>query len=258
MSSLEIALREATSGGRKAFVPYLTAGIPSAQRFVDLIALLAGSAAAVEVGIPFSDPIMDGPIIQEASARALAAGVTPRNCFAMIRESLRHADVPIVVMTYYNPVHRMGVDKFVNAAAAAGVKGLIVPDLPFDESKELSGLADERDIALIQMVSPATSPERTAKIAKASAAFVYAVSRMGVTGEQDDLAATARAVVDKVRPHTSLPILLGIGISSGTQARAAAGSADGVIVGSALMKRVLAGDVDGAATLAKEIAAALA
>lgn len=249
---LEERLRSKIASGRKIFVPYVTAGIPSPQRFVELIASLAPFSDAIEVGIPFSDPMIDGPIIQEASTRALTSGVTLNSCFEMMREALRHADVPLVPMTYFNPIYRVGLDKFAKMMHEAGASGLIVPDLPFEEGRELSSLLADRGIALIQMIAPTTTPQRTKLLASGSHGWVYAVARLGVTGEQEALDESAKEVVAKIRPHTDIPILLGIGISTGDQAKSATETADGVIVGTAMMKKVLAGDIAGAAGLARE------
>jgi tryptophan synthase alpha chain len=256
-TELEHRLNEARAGGRRLFVPYLTAGLPSPQRFVDLLAEMATCADAIEVGIPFSDPVMDGPVITAASTRALQAGIGVDRCFDLIRDARRYAGVPIVAMTYYNPVHRMGAEAFTEALHQAGATGMIVPDLPFEESGALRAEAAQRGMALVQMIAPTTPLERAAVLSRGSSGFVYAVSRLGVTGEQAMLGGAALAVVVRIRPHTRLPVLLGIGISNGEQAAAAARVADGVIVGSAIMKRVLNGEPDGAAGLAREIRRAL-
>ncbi|HXL41331.1 MAG TPA: tryptophan synthase subunit alpha [Actinomycetota bacterium] len=256
-TELERRLNEARAGGRRLFVPYLTAGLPSPQRFVDLLSELATCADAIEVGIPFSDPVMDGPVITAASTRALEAGIGVDRCFDLIRDARRYAGVPIVAMTYYNPVHRMGVDAFTEALHQAGASGMIVPDLPFEESAALRAEVAQRGMALVQMIAPTTPLERAAVLSRGSSGFVYAVSRLGVTGEQATLSGAALAVVVRIRPHTRLPVLLGIGISNGEQAAGAARVADGVIVGSAIMKRVLNGEPDGAAGLAREIRRAL-
>ena len=257
VTELERRLNEARAGGRRLFVPYLTAGLPSPQRFVDLLSELATCADAIEVGIPFSDPVMDGPVITAASTRALEAGIGVDRCFDLIRDARRYAGVPIVAMTYYNPVHRMGVDAFTEALHQAGASGMIVPDLPFEESAALRAEVAQRGMALVQMIAPTTPLERAAVLSRGSSGFVYAVSRLGVTGEQATLSGAALAVVVRIRPHTRLPVLLGIGISNGEQAAGAARVADGVIVGSAIMKRVLNGEPDGAAGLAREIRRAL-
>lgn len=258
MTDLQKVLSAKVASGRKLFVPYVTAGLPSPQSFVGLIADLANFADAIEVGIPYSDPTMDGPIIQEASTRALAAGVTVKGSVALIREALRYTNIPIVVMTYFNPIHSVGVDAFGSALSESSVSGLIVPDLPIEESGPLGKVLSRAGIALIQMVAPTTPSKRVAQLAAASTGFVYAVSRMGVTGEQESLARTASEVVKRIRPHTKAPVLVGIGVSSGAQAAEACEFADGVIVGAAVMKRVLAGDIQGVSEFAKEVRRALA
>lgn len=255
-ASLESLLKHRQGKGQKLFLPYITAGLPSPQRFVELVSDVSSFADAIEVGIPFSDPIMDGPVIQEASTRALQSGVTVTGALAMIREALRHAWIAIVVMCYYNPIYKMG-EGFVDELARSGAQGLIVPDLPYEEASDLDRLLSERGIALIQMVGPTTPDPRAAKLARASRAFVYAVSRLGVTGERESLDGAASPVVEMVRSHTDLPVLLGIGISTADQAREAARVSDGVIVGSAIMKKVIAGDVSGAVALCKQIRQAL-
>ena len=256
-TELESRLVEAHAGDRKLLVPYLTAGLPSPQRFVDLIAEMSLHVDAIEVGVPFSDPIMDGPVIQAASTRALAGGISVDRCLDLIRDARRYAKVPLVAMTYYNPVHRRGAESFVEALRQAGVMGMIVPDLPYEESGELREALTQRGMALVQMIAPTTPLERAAMLARGSGGFVYAVSRLGVTGEQKSLGSSALGVVVRVRPHTRLPILLGIGISNGEQAAAGGRIADGVIVGSAMMRQVLKGKPEGAVALAREIRRAL-
>lgn len=252
-TKLDKAFREKSASGKKFLVAYVTAGLPSPQQFVQLISDLAESCDAIEVGIPFSDPVMDGPIIQQASTVAIEEGVTVEKSFNLIREALRYVKVPVLVMTYFNPVHRTGLEEFVEAAAGAGVMGLIVPDLPYEESGGLRLLLGERGLAHVELVAPTTSPERAKMLAAASTGFVYAVSRMGVTGEQQSLAASARAVVDKIKPFAKVPVFLGIGISDPHQAVEATTVADGVIVGSAVMRHVLAGDTGAAANLMREM-----
>lgn len=256
-TELEEHLNAARAGGRKLFVPYVTAGLPSPQRFVDLVAALGKSADAIEIGIPFSDPIMDGPIIQAASTRALEQHITVERCFQLIRDARRNTTVPLVAMTYYNLIHHMGAAAFAEALRQAGGVGMIVPDLPYEESAELRAALAERGMALVQMISPTTPLERAAVLARGSGGFVYAVSRLGVTGEQQSLGQAAMPLVVRIRPHTRLPVLLGIGISGGEQAVAAAKIADGVIVGSAIVKKIMAGDPEGAIVLAREIRRAL-
>jgi tryptophan synthase alpha chain len=254
VTRLEERLR---GSGRKLFVPYVTAGMPSPDGFVEVAGALGQFADAIEVGIPFSDPIMDGPVIQEASTRALAAGITVDVALELGARAAAAAGVPIVFMTYFNPVHRRGAERFAADVDAVGGAGVIVPDLPHEESGPLAGALGARGLASVQLISPTTPPERTAVLARASTGFVYAVSRLGVTGERAALDESARVVVQRIRPHTRLPVLLGIGISGGEQARSAGAIADGVIVGSAVVRKVLDGDLEGVAALARDIRSAL-
>lgn len=257
MSDLQTTLATKVAEGKKLFVPYITGGLPSPQGFVDLFAGLARNADAIEIGIPFSDPIMDGPVIQSSSTKAIELGVTPESCLDLIKEALRYSQVPVVVMTYYNPVLQMGEADFVESLVKTGVGGVITPDLPFEEATELSEELSCAGLAYIQMVAPTTSPDRAAMLARASTGFVYGVSRLGVTGERQELAEAAREVVARIKPHAAAPVMLGVGISTAEQAASAAEFADGVIVGSALVKLILAGDTEGALSLAADVRRAL-
>ncbi len=252
-NGLEAHLKGRLREGRKLLVPYLTCGLPTPAGFVEVFRSLAQWADAIEVGIPFSDPVMDGPIIQASSMRALAGGITLDVCFELIHEARRRAQVPAVVMTYFNPVHRRGVRDFTAWLSKADVGGLVVPDLPYEEAGELAAHLSAAGIAHIQMVAPSTSEERAAMLASASRGFVYAVSRLGVTGAQESLASAAADVVSRVRPHTDVPVLLGIGIGTPAQAQQASQIADGVIVGTAVVARVLEDDPVGAATLVRQM-----
>jgi tryptophan synthase alpha chain len=254
MGRLERALRARRDGGGHAFVPYVTGGYRGVDRVL-LRGLAEAGADAIEVGIPFSDPVMDGGVIQEASARALAAGATPRGVLDGIRGA--DLDVPVAVMTYVNPVHRLGVAAFVQAALGAGVSGLIVPDLPVDESRELEETAASAGVDLVLLAAPGTRPERLAEIGRRSRGFVYCVATYGVTGAREALGATARDVVESVRPHTDLPLLVGVGIGTPEQAAEACAFADGVVVGSALMGPILDGDTDRALSLASSFRSAI-
>lgn len=237
-------LRSKKEAGHKLLVPYLTCGLPSPEGFVETYEQLARYADAIEVGIAFSDPVMDGPVIQEASVRALSSGMRVDDCFELIARARDRCDVPAVIMTYFNLVHSRGLEAFAGAAQEAGVSGLIVPDLPLEECSELRAVLGRRGMALIQLVAPTTSAERAARLAGTSGGWVYAVSRMGVTGEQESLASAAAEVIGRIKPHTDLPALLGVGISNPDQAAEACRVADGVIVGSALLRHILAGNAD--------------
>jgi tryptophan synthase alpha chain len=238
MAELEAGLRARREAGGRAFVPYVTGGFPGVDGGL-LRALEDAGADAIEVGIPFSDPVMDGGVIQEASRVALAGGARP----AAILEAIAGAglSVPVAVMTYVNPIYRLGYGAFARAARDAGVSGAIVPDLPVDE---LDGWGDAcRDAGLdtVLLASPGAAPERLALIAGAASGFVYCVATYGVTGARERLAATAAEVVAAARPLTDLPLLVGVGIGTPEQAAEACAFADGVIVGSAIMAPLVEG-----------------
>jgi tryptophan synthase alpha chain len=254
MGRLEAALRARRGAGGRAFVPYVTGGYPGVDAGL-LRRLEAAGADAIEVGIPFSDPVMDGGVIQEASAEALRGGVRLTDVLATIREAAN--DVPVAVMTYVNPVYRHGVGPFLDDAAAAGVAGVIVPDLPVDESAELEAAAAERGVDAVLLAAPGSTTERLGEIGRRSRGFVYCVATYGVTGARDRLDDSAKAVVEALRAETDLPLLVGVGIGTPSQAMEVCAFADGVVVGSALMARVVAGDLDGAVTLAESFRKAI-
>jgi tryptophan synthase alpha chain len=239
MPDLEKALRARRDAGGRAFVPYVTGGFPGVDASL-LRSLQDAGADAVEVGIPFSDPVMDGGVIQEASRLALEAGARPSRILGVILEA--SLDVPVAVMTYVNPVFRHGFDAFLNEAREAGVAGVIVPDLPVDESGDWTKACAVHDVASIQLAAPGTSDARLRLIAEASRGFVYCVATYGVTGVRDAIADTGRELVERLRPLTGLPLLLGVGVGTPEQAAQAGAYADGAIVGSALMARLLDGD----------------
>jgi tryptophan synthase alpha chain len=210
-------------------------GIPDRIGFPDVLAAVSEHADAVEVGLPFSDPLMDGPVIAAAGERAIAGGVGPLDVLDLIDE----ASASLLAMTYYNPIHAIGEDDFCKRASAAGIGGLIVPDLPVEESKSLRERAAEHGLGWVPLVAPTSSPERIETIAATSTGFVYAVSTMGVTGVRESLSERSSAVVERCRKATDLPILVGIGVSSPEQAAEACRSADGVVIGSAVVARVM-------------------
>jgi len=235
---LEAALRGARARGRKLLVPYVTGGVR--EDWTDALAAMAAAGAdAIEVGIPFSDPVMDGPTIQEASARALERGATPGNVLAALASV--DAGVPLVAMTYYNLVFRAGHRRFAAELARAGVCGAIVPDLPLEESAEWESDASAAGIETVLLAAPVTPDDRLRAIAARSRGFVYAVGLMGVTGERDAVAASAGQLALRVKAVTDRPVLIGFGISTPAHAVTASESADGVVVASALMRRYLDG-----------------
>jgi tryptophan synthase alpha chain len=255
VGGLETHLRRRRQEGRKLLVPYVTAGMRPDWLHV-VRAVVAAGADAVEIGIPFSDPMIDGPTVQAASHAALARGTTP----AAVIEALAGADVdvPLCVMTYFNIVFRAGTRRFASSLADAGVAGAIVPDLPLEEAGEWCEEADEAGVATVLLVAPSTSEERAARIAARSRGFVYGVGRMGVTGERARLAASALEVARRVRRVTDVPVCIGIGISTAEQAREVCTEADGVVVGSALVRRLLDGaSADEAAGFVAELRRAL-
>ena len=248
MGVLEERLRAVRDTGAKAFVPYVTGGLGGVD--ADLLrGLHAAGADAIEVGIPHSDPIMDGGVVQEASRMSLERGTRPSDVLDVIAEA--KLETPVAVMTYANPVVRIGFDRFADELAAAGVAGAIVPDLPFDEAMAFEAAASARKIDVVLLAAPGSADERIARIAGASRGFVYCVATYGVTGAREELGSTARGVVASLRPHTDLPLLVGVGISTPEQAASACAFADGVIVGSALVAPMLEGDRARALQLAK-------
>ena len=244
---LEPALRARRDGGGRAFVPYVTGGLAGVDAEL-LRELETAGADAIEVGIPFSDPVMDGGVIQEASRLALEAGTRPTDVLETIAAA--GLGIPAVTMTYYNPVLRHGEERFLDEAAAAGVRGTIVPDLPVDEAEGWITRCEARGIAPVFLAAPGSAPERLRTIAAAARGFVYCVATYGVTGERAQLSGTAEEVVGALRPLTDAPLLVGVGIGTPAHAAQACGFADGVIVGSALVRRLLEGDRRGALELA--------
>jgi len=252
---LETTLRARRDDGRKLLVPYVTGGMDD-EWLVTLEGLAGAGADAIEVGIPFSDPMIDGPVIQEASLRALARGTTPERVLA----DLAHLDVgvPLVAMTYYNLIYRAGHERMAGLLAEAGVSGAIIPDLPLEELGPWADAADAAGVATVLLVAPSTPPARIEAICRRSRGFVYGVGRMGVTGEQTSLAGSAREVAARIGAATDVPVCIGIGVSSPEQAAAVCEVADGVVVGSALVRRLLEGEGPvGAATFVSSLRRAL-
>jgi tryptophan synthase alpha chain len=253
--NLERHLRGRRDAGAKLLVPYVTGGLGAA--WMDVVRAVADAGAdAVEVGIPFSDPVMDGPTIQEASRRALEIGATPAGIIADLGKV--DAGIPLVVMTYYNPVLHAGHERFANSLAASGVDGAIVADLPLDELDGWGAAADGAGVETVLLAAPTTPDDRLAAICERSRGFVYGVSLLGVTGERKALSGHAVAMGQRLKAITDCPVLLGVGISSPEHAVQAAAAADGVIVGSALIRRLLeGGGPEQAGVLVAELRAAL-
>jgi len=240
MIDLEAHLRQRRDAGRKLFVPYVSGGLDA--EWVDLVRGFADAGAdAIEVGIPFSDPVMDGPTIQEASVRALERGTTPHTVVAELRGVAEEIGIPLIVMTYYNIVFRAGHERFARELAEAGISGAILPDLPLEEVGPWAEAADAAGVATILLAAPTAPDERLPRICDRARGFVYAVSLLGVTGERQSLATTAVGMAQRLKAVTDRPVIIGIGISNAEQAREACTVADGVVMASALMRMRLAG-----------------
>ncbi|CAM3361319.1 tryptophan synthase subunit alpha [Dermacoccus barathri] len=244
MTKLDEVLAATRSEGRAALVGYLPVGFPSREGCLRAVrTMVEAGCDIVEVGLPYTDPLMDGPVIQTAATQALEQGVHVPDVFAAVRE-VSDAGGAAVVMTYWNPVLRHGVREFAQDLAAAGGSGLITPDLVPDEGADWIEVADELGLAKIFLVAPSSTPARIAATTNVTSGFVYAASVMGVTGARTSVGEAAKGLVEKVRATTDLPVCVGLGVSSGEQAREIGQYADGVIVGSALVKCLLDVDLD--------------
>jgi tryptophan synthase alpha chain len=252
VTALEARLRARIDADGSALVPYVTGGLPGVDGAL-LRRLEEAGADAVEIGIPFSDPVIDGPVIQEASQRALEAGATPQSVLSMIEGAGIAAPI---VMTYYNPVLAIGEDAFVASAVRAGLAGVIVPDLPVDEGGAWRERALAAGVAPVFLAAPGTDEARLKLVAEASEGFVYCVARYGVTGG-GRLEATAQELVGALRGLTTKPLLVGVGISTPDQAKRAAEFADGVVVGSAVVQHLLDDDAASAVRLIEQLRSAL-
>lgn len=235
---IETELRAKRAAGRKLLVPFLTGGL--SDDWVDAVrAAAAAGADAIEIGIPFSDPVMDGPVIQQASVLALERGATPLSVLADVAAA--DVDIPLVVMTSYNLAFRAGHARFARMLADHGVSGVILPDLQLDESSDWRTHAAEAGIENILLASPTTPDDRMARICAASRGWVYGVGTLGVTGERATLAATAGEIAGRLKACTDRPVLVGVGVSNAAQAAEVAEVADGVIVGASVVRRLLEG-----------------
>jgi tryptophan synthase alpha chain len=238
--TISAAIHEAAREGRPALVGFLTAGFPTRRAFKDNLAAVAEVCDVVEVGVPFTDPMADGTTIQRASFAALADGVTLPWILEEVKSSRQRHTVPILLMSYLNPLLSLGMDALPRDAAAAGVAGFIVPDLPFEESGDLKQALAARGLALVQMVSPVTPPERLAVLCREAEGFVYAVTMTGTTGTSKGKSAEVPQEVldymDRVRRCSNVPVCAGFGIRSREQVARFAGHVDGVVVGTALVE----------------------
>lgn len=239
MSQIDKLFQTLRAGGQKAFMPFITAGDPDLEFTGELLKKLdATGCHLAEVGIPYSDPIADGPVIQASYTRALNAGTKLDAILAMLKSVTPDIKMPVVTMISYAIIYRVGLDAFLDKATEAGVAGAIVPDMPVDESAEFAAKCKERDFSLIQLVTPTTPRERALKIAENSSGFIYYVSIAGITGERTSLPADLVDNVSWLREQTELPICVGFGISQPEHAEVLKPVADGMIVGSAIVRRI--------------------
>jgi tryptophan synthase alpha chain len=221
----------------RALIPYVTAGDPDLETTKTLVReMVRHGGDIIEIGVPFSDPLADGPIVQRASQRALQAGTSMRRILRMVRELRPEIDVPLVLMTYYNPIYRYGEEAFVRDALAAGVDGVIVPDLPPEEAQTLQDLTAGTSLDMIFLAAPTSTPARLGMIAAASQGFIYYVSRLGTTGVRTQLADDLRDMLSGLRRATTKPLVVGFGVSTPDHVRLVAEMADGVVVASAILK----------------------
>lgn len=256
MNALESHLRKLRSSGRKILAPYLMCGFPSPDAFPDLLrAVVDAGADMLEIGVPYSDPLMDGPVIQRAADVALRAEMRPGATIRTMQTN--DVGVPFVYMTYVNPIYAMGEREFAAKAAESGASGVIVPDLPVEEAGSWLAAARESKLAAVFLTAPTTPRDRLEAIVREGSGFLYCVSLLGVTGVRGSLSARAEAVVGLVRSVTDRPALVGLGVSTPDQAAEACAFADGVIVGSAVLRAVQDEGVEAAVSLVKSMREAL-
>ena len=230
----------------KVFIPFITCGDPDLETTGKVVrAAVANGAGLIELGIPFSDPTAEGPVIQGANLRALSGGVTTDKIFDFVRDLRKDVEIPLVFMTYANVVFSYGAERFLKNCSAIGIDGIILPDVPFEEKEEFGGLCRKYGVALISMIAP-TSENRVAMIAREAEGFLYIVSSLGVTGVRSEIKTDLSSILKVVREHTDVPCAIGFGISTPEQAKKMARIADGVIVGSAIIKLLAAHGKDAA------------
>ncbi|WP_460773892.1 tryptophan synthase subunit alpha [Microbacterium sp. GXF7504] len=256
-SRVAAAVEAANAEGRGAFIGYLPLGYPDLRTSIEAAVALAESGAdVIELGPPYSDPVMDGPLIQEATNAALEAGFRLRDLFPAVAEITSRTDVPVVVMTYWNPVFQYGVDRYADDLAAAGGAGLITPDITPEAAADWIAASERTGLDRIFLAAPTSSDERLDLVTQNTTGFVYTVSTMGITGERADLDAAARTLVGRLRAHGDVHPCVGIGISTPEHVATTVGYADGAIVGSALVRALRDGGVEGLRETAKALAAA--
>ncbi|MDZ4657185.1 MAG: tryptophan synthase subunit alpha [Bythopirellula sp.] len=254
MSSIDKLFTELRSANRKALMPFVTAGDPDLEFTASVIQeLVARGASMCEIGIPYSDPIADGPVIQASYTRALNKKVKLAGILDMLGKVTPKVSAPLVTMVSYAIIYRHGAEKYADELAERGIAGMIVPDLPVDESPALAKICASRDLSLVQLVTPLTPPDRALRIAETSSGFIYYVSVAGITGERTELPLDLLERVSWLRSQTPLPVCIGFGISQPEHVRLLAPAADGLIVGSAIVRRVAEAETKGRAATIKEV-----
>jgi tryptophan synthase alpha chain len=239
ISRIEKIFRELKKRGKKAFIPYVMAGDPSLENTKEIVLMFEECGAdIVELGVPFTDPLADGPVIQRAAERALERGVTLRRVISTVRDLRKRTQIPIVLMTYFNPVFKYGEEKFVKDAKDAGVDGVIIPDLPPDEAGDFMRASRKASLDTIFLLAPTSTQDRIKKVTKASRGFIYYVSITGITGSRLFLDGSLKVLLSEIRRHTDKPIAVGFGVSTPEEASVVSKGSDGVIVGSAIVKRL--------------------
>ncbi|ATW24380.1 tryptophan synthase subunit alpha [Candidatus Formimonas warabiya] len=239
MNRIDYIFGELDRKKEKALIPYVCCGDPTVAFTEELVVKLAESGAdLIELGVPYSDPVADGPTVQKASVRALAGKITLDKIFSLAARVRQKTQIPLLIMTYYNPVYVMGVDHFIEQGRAAGVDGLIIPDLPLEEAGPVQEALEKKGMNLIFLATPTSTSDRLKKIARLAQGFIYCVSVTGVTGARQDISDQLSLLVKRLRQETRIPLAAGFGISGPENARKAAALADGVIVGSALIDRM--------------------
>ncbi len=237
MTGFKNRLTEKISSGKKLFIPYLTFSYPNLRLFYDLLSVIGDCGAdAVEVGIPFSDPVADGPTIQRSSAVALKRGASLKQAFSELKKIKQRSNIPVLFMSYYNPILAMGINKFLELSDSFNLDGVVIPDLPLEEAGNLTKEAEEVNLALALFISPTTSRERIKKIDKECNGFIYYISSTGVTGVKDIFSVQTISRIREVKKLTSNPLCVGFGISKESQVLEIKKVADGVIIGSAIVK----------------------
>ena len=239
MNRIDKKFADLRAEGKKAFIPFITAGDPSLEDTISMVSELeAAGADIIELGVPFSDPVADGPSIQRSSLRSLSGNVSLGNVIDTVAKIRTQTQIPIAFLTYYNLIFKYGVEKFVKDAVTAGVDGAVVANLPPEEASDLISAAREHDFATIFLIAPTSTPERVELVAKACTGFIYCVSLTGVTGARSAISDMLAPTLERIKEHTDKPIAVGFGVSTPDQAREVAKMADGVIVGSAIINVV--------------------